>query len=158
MENEITRRGFLDRAISMSAVGLTAAGLCVCLLSGCLKRDKTAGIPSKWIEIKADRVVVNVAKVKILQKVGGSAKLVHPKLKEPIIVVHPSTVQFLALSGLCTHRGRPVEYHHGANQLRCINFGHSQFGLDGTCIKGPAKRPLKVYRTLYLGGKLEVFL
>jgi Rieske Fe-S protein len=158
MVNEISRRAFLDRTMSLGVVGLAAAGLCVCMLTGCLKKDTTTDIPAKALVIKPDRVVVDVRQVKVLQKVGGSAKIVHPKLKERIIIVHPSDVHYLALSGLCTHRGKPVVYHHQARELRCINFGHSRFGMDGAPIKGPAKRSLKVYRTLYLGGKLEVFL
>lgn len=142
----------------MGVVGLAAAGLCVCVLSGCLKKDKTTIIPAKALVIKPDRVVVDVKRVSVLQKVGGSAKIVHPKLKEQIIIVHPSEARYLALSGLCTHRGKPLMYHHQSLELRCINFGHSRFGMDGALIKGPAKRSLKVYRTLYLGGKLEVFL
>jgi Rieske Fe-S protein len=158
MDNEISRREFFDRATSLGVVSLMAAGLCICVLSGCLKKDKTTDIPAKAFEIKPDRVVVNVSQVSVLQKVGGSAKIVHPKLSERIIIVHPSDARYLALSGLCTHRGRPVMYHHQSRELRCINFGHSRFGMDGVPKTGPAKRPLKVYRTLYLGGKLEVFL
>lgn len=158
MENKLTRRGFLDLATSYGVVGLAAAGLFVCMLSGCVKKDKTTDIPAKALEIKPDRVVVNVKQVSALQKVGGAAKIVHPKLKERIIIVHPSDARYLALSGLCTHRGKPVVYHHQSRELRCVNFGHSRFGLDGALITGPAKQPLKVYRTLYLGGKLEVFL
>jgi Rieske Fe-S protein len=158
MDNELTRRGFLNRAMTLGVVGITAAGLCVCALTACLKKDKTAVVPAKALEIKPDRVVVNMKHVAALQQVGGSAKLVHPRLKEQIIIVHPSDARYLALSGLCTHRGKPVVFHHDSLELRCINFGHSRFGMDGTPIKGPAKRPLKVYRTLYLGGKLEVFL
>ena len=158
MDNQVTRRGFLGRTVSLGVVGLTAAGLCVCLLSGCLKKDKTPNISAKWLEIKNDRIVVNVEKVKALKKVGGSAKIAHPKLKERIILIHPSDARYLALEGLCTHRGRPVMYHHASRELRCINYGHSRFQMDGTVIKGPATRALKVYRTLYLGGKLEVFL
>ncbi len=128
------------------------------MASGCLKKDQTPAIPAKWLEIKEDRVVIHVAKVKPLRAVGGAAKFDHPKNRQRIIVVHPSTGSFLALSGLCTHRGRPLEYQQSSRQLRCINFGHSRFGLDGVPIQGPAKQSLTVYRTLYLGGKLEVFI
>ena len=158
MSNRVSRRGFIDRAISLGAVGLTAAGLCVCVASGCLKKDQTPEIPAKWLETKEDRVIIHVQKVKNLRNVGGVAKFDHPKGREKIVVVHPATGRFVALSGLCTHRGRPLEYNHSTRQLRCINYGHSRFGLDGVPLTGPAKRPLKLYRTLYLGGKLEVFL
>ena len=99
-----------------------------------------------------------MSKVSKLRRVGGAAKIVHPKLTERIIVVHPTEARYVALSGLCTHRGRPLEYVHAKKQLRCINFGHSRFSLKGEPLGGPASQPLKVFKTLYLAGKLEVFL
>ena len=158
MAQTVSRRGFIDRVVSLGVVGLTATGLCVCAVSGCIKKDQTPEIPAKWLETKEDRVIIHVRKVAKLRKVGGAAKFDHPKKPETIIMVHPDQGQFVALSGLCTHRGRPLEYNHSSKQLRCINFGHSRFGLDGVPIQGPARAALSVYRTLYLAGNLEVFL
>ena len=89
------------------------------------------------------------------------ARTLHPRALEIACQLDLATAydaHYLALAGLCTHRGKPLVYHHASHELRCVNFGHSRFGLDGMPIQGPAKRPLKVYRTLYLGGTLEVFL
>lgn len=157
MDKHLSRRGFLDRAVSLGAVGITAAGLCVCMLSGCVSKDRTPSIPAKWLEIKSDRVVIQVENVKALHAVGSAAKFDHPRRKERIIVVRSTAEQFVALSALCTHRGKALEYEAKSQQLRCINFGHSRFGLDGTPLEGPARAALHVYRTLYLAGKLEVF-
>jgi len=103
-------------------------------------------------------VVVMVSKVTPLRDVGGSAKFTYPKNGTRVIVVHPEPSRYAALSDRCTHRGRPLEYDHKARRLRCINRGHSEFGLDGTVLKGPAPKPLRVFRTLLLAETLEVFL
>lgn len=158
MRHHLTRRGFLDQAMSLGAVGITAAGLCVCVLSGCVGKDRTPSIPANCIEIKEDRLVVHLAKTKILREVGNAAKLHHPRSTEPIMVVHAAQAQYVALSGLCTHRGRALEYDVKSRQLRCINFGHSRFGLDGIVVAGPARSSLQVYRTLFIGGRLEIFV
>lgn len=158
MRKLFTRRGFLDKTVSAGAVGMTAAGLCVCMLSGCVEKDRTPTIPDNCIEIKGDRIVVHLEKAKLLSGVGAAAKLKHPKSKTPIMVVHTAEANFVALSALCTHRGRALEYHSGTRQLRCINFGHSRFGLDGIVLAGPARASLQVYRTLLIAGRLEIFV
>lgn len=158
MKNRLTRRRFLDRALSLGAVGITAAGLCVCALSGCVGKDRTPTIPANCIEIKEDRIVVHLSKTNLLKEVGRAAKLSHPKRDKPIIVVHSAAAEYVALSALCTHRGRALEYHPTSKQLRCINFGHSRFGLDGLVLYGPARGSLTVYRTLFIGETLEIFV
>jgi Rieske Fe-S protein len=158
MQNRLTRRGFLDKTVSMGAVGVAAAGLCVCMLSGCIGKDRTPSIPDNCIEVKEDRLVVHLDRVEVLRRVGQAAKLKHPRGKTPIIVVHAAEANFIALSALCTHRSRALEYHPKTRELRCINFGHSRFGLDGIVITGPAKTALRVFRTLLIDGKLEVFV
>lgn len=158
MANELSRRGFLDTALSVSVIGLTAAGLCLCTLTGCVKKDRTPEIPAKWLQVKKDRVVILVGKVSALRNVGGSAKFTHPKNRTRVIVVHPEPGRYAALSDRCTHRGRPLEYNGKTRRLRCINRGHSEFGLDGAVLKGPAPKPLRVFRTLLLAQTLEVFL
>jgi Rieske Fe-S protein len=144
--------------LSVGVIGLTAAGLCLCTLTGCVKKDRTPEIPAEWIQVKGDRVIVQLSKVAVLRKIGGSAKFKNPKQDDRVIVVHPGAGRYAALSGLCTHRRRPLEYEHRGRRLRCINRGHSEFGLDGKVLKGPAPRPLRVYKTLLLGQTLEVFL
>jgi Rieske Fe-S protein len=157
MSRNIDRRTFLERTVALGSISITAAGLCVCALAGCVKKDRTPSIPLKWIEISDSELRVNIDRVPSLKR-GGAAKIVHDRLSEPIIIVRPAETRFLALSGNCTHRGRPLEFESEANELRCINFGHSTFALDGSPKKGPAKRALKVYKTLYLNGYLEIFL
>lgn len=158
MANELSRRGFCTNMLSVGVIGLTVAGLCLCTLSGCVRKDRTPEIPAESLQIKGDRVIVQLSKVAVLRKIGGSAKFKNPKQNHPVIVVHPKAEQYAALSGLCTHRGRPLEYLHRTRRLRCINRGHSEFGLDGRVLKGPASRALQVYRTLLLGQTLEVYL
>lgn len=158
MANELSRRGFLDSVLSVSVIGLTAAGLCLCTLTGCVKKDRTPEISAKWLQIKRDRVVVSVSKVSALRNVGGSAKFRHPNKGIRVIIVHPEPERYAALSDRCTHRGKPLEYDHKARRLRCINRGHSEFALNGAVLKGPAPRPLRVFRTLLLAQTLEVFL
>jgi nitrite reductase/ring-hydroxylating ferredoxin subunit len=158
MDSRFTRRSFLERSLSVGAIGITAAGICVCALSGCVKPDRTPVISSEWLEIRDSEIVVKVRQVEPLKRIGGSAKIVHSRLSEPIIVLRPTEGQYLAFSDKCTHRGRPLEYVHSVKELRCINFGHSVFNLDGSPVKGPAKRPLRLYKTLLLQDSLEIFI
>jgi len=155
---DFNRRSFMERSVALGTLSLTAAGLCVCALAGCVKQDRTPVIESRWLEVSASEIRVQVKNVPALQR-PGAAKVVHERLPEPIIVIRASDeARFIACSGNCTHRGRPLEYASAVQELRCINFGHSTFALDGIPKKGPAKRSLRLYKTLYLNGVLEVFL
>lgn len=155
---EFNRRSFLERSIALGSLSLTAAGLCVCALAGCVKQDRTPVIESRWLEVSENEIRVQVGQVSALLR-PGAAKVVHGRLSEPIIIIRASDEpRFIACSGNCTHRGRPLEYASANQELRCINFGHSTFALDGSPKKGPAKRSLRIYKTLYLNGVLEIFL
>jgi Rieske Fe-S protein len=156
MEGPISRRTFFDRACAIGAISLTAAGLCV--LSSCLRKDRTPVVPAEWVVVQEGRVIATVSRVAVLREVGAAAKILHPRLSGPIIVVRPDEKQFLAFSGTCTHRGRPLEYNHALRELRCINHGHSRFALDGAVKQGPARTPVRAYKTLFHDGTLAIFL
>jgi Rieske Fe-S protein len=49
----------------------------------------------------------------------------------------------------CTHRGVEVEYQPEREEFECASLGGSQFAGDGSRLAGPAKKPLRVFRTSF---------
>jgi Rieske Fe-S protein len=70
-----------------------------------------------------------------LMNTGGVASSACP----PVIVVRQDANTAIALSAICTHQSCAVGAMNG--QIICPCHG-SEFGLDGSVLKGPATRPL----------------
>lgn len=128
--------------------GSAAALGCACGGSGCKMITGVGDTP----EIAAGAYMIEGGKVRItldqvaeLSRVGGSIKITDPKLKEPLIVVRSGDSDYRAASLKCTHGGREIEYRPQDGKFRCVSFGHSEFGLDGSLIKGPAEKPIRAY-------------
>src|SRR5436309_2200480 len=74
---------------------------------------------------------------------AGGAMLVD-MAGDTIMIVRVSDTQVVALSAICTHAGCSMDYAVGQKVLDCPCHG-SQFATDGSVLRGPAARPLRVY-------------
>lgn len=136
-----TRRDFLK-----AACGVVALSLGPVLLAD----DAMA---ANGIVRKANgQVVVTVAKVPALAKVGGVANLGTVK-GTPVALVRTGATTYRALSLACTHQGVTVQ--QAGTIWRCPAHG-SQFKIDGSFIAGPAGMALTAVKSAFAGGKLTV--
>lgn len=137
--SKINRRKFIKGVVA------AGAGTCVCGLNGCAtftKTGSTPSVPAAAYAIENKSIKVSLAKVPELGKVGGSVKIIDPKLPEPIIIGRIEETGYAVVSIKCPHRGVEVEYRHADKQFRCASIGHSTFATDGTYKKGLAKKSL----------------
>jgi nitrite reductase/ring-hydroxylating ferredoxin subunit len=57
--------------------------------------------------------------------------------------------QFLCLAGRCTHAGAPLAEGRLDEEVLTCPWHGSQFKItDGSVVRGPAEKPLKVYSTV----------
>ena len=63
---------------------------------------------------------------------------------------------FSSVSAICTHTGCVIEWN-GTTKFECPCHG-SQFGSDGTVMRGPAGRPLRIYTNMLVGDTLTITL
>lgn len=140
---KMTRRGVV------AALGAAGAGTCVCGLNGgCAtftKKGKTPAIAAEAYVIEDRTVKVALDKVPPLAAVGGSVKIIEPRLPTPIIIARTGEADYAVVSLLCPHRGVEVEYQHEQQRFRCASLGHSKFGTDGALQKGLANKGLTHY-------------
>lgn len=141
--NKMTRRGMV------AAIGVAGAGVCVCGMNeGCAtftKKGKTPVIAAEAYVIEGNTVRVALDKVPALAAVGGSVKVIDPRLPTSLIIARKTEDEYAAVSLLCPHRGVEVEYQHEEKRFRCASLGHSRFGTDGALQKGLAKKGLTRY-------------
>ena len=101
---------------------------------------------------------VTLEKVPELKDVGGSVKIIDFRILDSIIIARTGEGNYVVASIHCTHRGTELEYHHDDKCFRCSSIGGSRFKLDGSRIGGPAKKPIKIYRTSLEKGILIIYL
>lgn len=85
---------------------------------------------------------------------AGGAMLVD-MAGDTIMVVRISDTQVVALSAICTHAGCSMDYIASQKLLDCACHG-SQFATDGSVLRGPANRPLRVYTVTLVNNMITV--
>lgn len=77
----------------------------------------------------------------------------------PVLVIKTSNNNsdnnLVAVNPTCPHKGCTVEWEAEEKQFDCPCHD-SDFGIDGSVIEGPAKKPLKVYAAKIVGEQVLV--
>ena len=136
-----TRRDFLK---TVCGIGAVVAGP-VLLADAAMAAD---GITRR----KNGQVVVTVAKVPGLAKVGGTVNLGTVK-GTPVAVVRTGRRTYRALDLRCTHQG--VTVGKDGTGWECPAHG-SRFAGNGTVTGGPAQRSLATVPSTFADGRLIV--
>jgi Rieske Fe-S protein len=93
---------------------------------------------------RATETTIKLDESSPLNKVGGSQVVDFAGSK--VIVARTSETTFAVASAVCTHKGATLKYDDKAKQFACPSHG-SKFGLDGSNAGGPAKTPLKTFKS-----------
>lgn len=72
---------------------------------------------------------------------GGTWKIVADELAEPLVLVRVSPGHIACATGECTVDGSDLRWHAGLEVVWCPGCG-SQWRLDGSVARSPARRPL----------------
>lgn len=109
----------------------------------------------KTAKEKVKKVALPISKIKALKEIGGFS-IVEVKDKALLLVRNKNdTVK--VLDATCTHQGCAVEYNRKVGKVACPCHG-SEFSLDGKVLKGPATKPLKLYRSRLSGDRVIIEL
>lgn len=140
---KMTRRGMV------AAIGAAGVGSCICTTGcGCAtfsKVGRTEAIAAEAYRIEDNALVVALDKAPLLSEVGGSIKVIDPRLPTALIIARTGVAEYVVVSLLCPHRGVEVEYQPKEGQFRCASLGHSKFTTEGKLIKGMTKKSLGRY-------------
>ena len=116
---------------------------------GCAKVRTTSVEPSDGV------VTLVLSEHPRLAHQGAYIELNVAGVERPLVVFHRPGARYGATSRTCTHWGCSVKYDGTSDQLVCPCHG-SRFGVDGSNIKGPAKRPLAVFDVAVDDGLLTI--
>jgi nitrite reductase/ring-hydroxylating ferredoxin subunit len=138
-----------ERRRFIAGTGKVIVGtVCGCSLLSCKMITGVGDTPELSPDlygIEDDALSIALDGIPELSRVGGSLKISTSQLSDPLIIARVSEGQYVVASVRCTHWGREVEYLPEARKFRCVSLGHSEFSTDGSLLKGPAEKPLKVY-------------
>lgn len=73
-----------------------------------------------------------------------------------LLVDHPSSTSFNALSSICTHQGCQISSYDSGNSQFVCNCHGSRFDVNGNVVQGPAGSPLQKYATQVLNNQLII--
>ena len=73
-----------------------------------------------------------------------------------LLVDHPSSTSFNALSSICTHQGCQINSFDSGNSQFVCNCHGSRFDVSGNVVQGPAGSPLLKYTTQVLNNQLII--
>ncbi len=118
----------------------------------------TEDVPAASIRYEGPVIAIDLRQARGLLRPGSAGKIVDEARKLNLIIVHAEKNRFAALSRSCTHGSAPVALNRRHKTVQCTCWGHSEFGLDGTVLAGPAKRPLQTYEVRRAGSRLEILL
>ena len=136
-----TRRDFLKMTCGAAAVAL-----------GPVLLADTATAADGIKRMENGQVVVTVAKVAGLAKVGGSVNLGNVN-GVPVAVVRTGAKSYEAISRVCQHKGGTVA--RSGSGWECPRHG-SRYDLDGDVTGGPSTRSLPTVRSRFDGTRLVV--
>jgi len=90
-----------------------------------------------------------------LAEPGSQVKVRLPNVPDPVLVVR-TRIGFNGTSAICSSSNRTeLQYMPDTNMIKCLGCA-SEFKLDGTVSRGPAKQPLKAYLVDLQGEKLKI--
>ena len=124
-----------------------ASAACACAIAtGCVSN------PAPVFEAGVDHALPLPA---ALSEPGSQVKVRLPNVPDPVLVVR-TKIGFNGTTAICSTSNRTeLQYMPDNNLIKCLGCG-SEFKLDGTVSRGPAKMPLKAYIVDLQGEKLKI--
>jgi Rieske Fe-S protein len=133
---DISRRQFI----------FTSAACACAIATGCVSN------PAPIFDAGVDHSVPLPA---ALAEPGSQIKVRLPNVPAPVLIVR-TKIGFNGTTSICSTSARTeVQYMPDENVLKCLGCG-SEFKLDGSVFRGPAKEPLKAYVVDLQGDKLKI--
>ena len=124
-----------------------ASAACACAIAtGCVSN------PAPTFDAGVDH---SIQLPSVLSEPGTQVKVRLPNVSEPVLVVR-TKIGFNGTQGICSSSNRTeLQFMPEDGVIQCLGCG-SQFKLDGTVMRGPAKLPLKSYVVDLQGDKLKI--
>ena len=143
-ESECSRRALLQ------ALGIGAVGTFV--LAGCQQGTSLSTATSMSCSGNVCIDLTDATNAELTQTNGA---MIVDIGGDSVAVIRTSDTRVIALSDICTHESCEMNYNASAQQMDCPCHG-SVFALDGSVVRGPAQRPVKVYQATLANNMITI--
>lgn len=140
-----------SRRAVLQGLGVTALGTIFLGAAGC----QSGGPPPATSTACSGGVCIALSDPTNQPLTAAGGAMVVDTGQDTILVIRTSDTEVIALSALCTHEDCLVEFDASAQRVTCPCHG-SQFGEDGRVLRGPARRPLRVYQATLAGEQITI--
>lgn len=144
--------GGCSRRELLQGLGVAAIGALV-VAAGCGQQGSSLPTAASSSCGAGECIDLSMAENKPLTTTGGA--MLVDTAGDTIMVVRVSDTKVVALSAICTHAGCSMDYIPGQTVIDCACHG-SQFATDGSVLRGPAVRPLRVYNVTMVNNMITV--
>ena len=144
--------GGCSRRELLQGLGVAAVGALV-VAAGCSQQGSSLPTATSSSCGAGECIDLSIADNKPLTATGGA--MLVDMAGDTIMVVRVSDTQVVALSAICTHAGCSMDYVAGQKVIDCACHG-SQFATDGSVLRGPAVRPLRIYNVTLANNRITV--
>jgi Rieske Fe-S protein len=144
--------GGCSRRELLQGLGVAAVGA-LAVAAGCGQQGSTLSTATSSGCGTGECIDLSDAANKPLTTAGGAMLI--DMAGDTILVVRVSDSQVVALSAICTHEGCSMDYLAGQKVIDCPCHG-SQFATDGSVLRGPAVRALRVYNVTLANNRITV--
>jgi Rieske Fe-S protein len=157
---KLTRKEFFVKTAQGVAI-LSLPTIFVSFLDSCNQPTNPntgngSALPTIQGSVSNGTVSITVDSASVLAKTGSAAIVVFSS--GTLLVDHPSTNTFVAISSTCTHQGCTISnFDSGSNQFVCTCHG-SRFDLNGKVVQGPANSNLQSFQTQFSNNILTITL
>lgn len=144
--------GGCSRRELLQRLGVAAIGALV-VAAGCGQQGSSASTATSSSCGTGECIDLSDAANQPLTTAGGAMLI--DMAGDTIMVVRISDSEVVAVSAICTHASCSMDYVAGQQVLDCPCHG-SQFAIDGSVLRGPAVRALRVYNVTLANNRITV--
>lgn len=99
---------------------------------------------SCW-QYRDGKIIIDLSLVPELKQAGDALRIEGRGLPHRLLVFIDSEGKHKALKNRCTHMGRRLDPIENGRRIQCCSVNKSTFGLDGSSVSGPGKKPLDFF-------------
>lgn len=131
-----------SRRALLRGLGVACAAAVIPGVTGCMQQG--SDLPNATTTSCGGSVCIDLAQTGNAALTSAGGAMLVDIASDTVMVIRTSATAVIALSAICTHSGCSMNFDASSSLVVCPCHG-SEFDEQGNVVRGPARRPIKVY-------------